>query len=630
MTASSAKVRIDDAVDTEIATCLDLDKPQSFFLFAGAGSGKTRSLVTALRGLCDKSGNRMRLRGQQIAVITYTNDACDEIIRRLDFDPVVAVSTIHSFAWAQIQGFTKDIRAWLKEQLIQDIAELKAQLATGRAGTKISEERKHSIEAKAHRLEVLDEIKRFIYSPTGDNRTRDSLNHSEVIQLTASFIESKPLMQKLLVSRYPVLLIDESQDTNAGLMEAFLKLQTEKKQQFALGLFGDTMQRIYADGKADLGKSLPKDWRTPAKVMNHRSPTRVIRLINRIRSEADDQQQTAREDAEEGIVRLFVCSSAAADRREVENRVRQRMREITKDEKWTEPRQVKALILEHHMAATRMGFSEVFEPLYRVRSFATGLRDGTLPVVRMFVNEVLPLVRAHRANNRFGVAAVVRRFSPLLSREILGKAKAEQKTKLESVKQAVDRLMKLVDTDTPDCGAVLRCVADTGLFDIPDVLLPFSKTSSGVDAADESASADAEGGDGEDQLVAIAKFLAAPFSQIEPYADYVQGRAEFATHQGVKGLEFDRVLVIMDDKSAGGFLFKYEKLFGAEAPTDTDRRNRSEGKETSDDRTRRLFYVTASRSKSSLALVAYSANPQSVCKTAVDKGWFDDSEIEQW
>lgn len=32
-------------VDDEIYSCLDLDNPKSFFLFAGAGSGKTRTLV---------------------------------------------------------------------------------------------------------------------------------------------------------------------------------------------------------------------------------------------------------------------------------------------------------------------------------------------------------------------------------------------------------------------------------------------------------------------------------------------------------------------------------------------------------------------------------------------------------
>ena len=66
---------------------------------------------------------------------------------------------------------------------------------------------------------------------------------------------------------------------------------------------------------------------------------------------------------------------------------------------------------------------------------------------------------------------------------------------------------------------------------------------------------------------------------------YVSDNSSFGTHQGIKGLEFPRVMVILDDEESRGFLFSYEKLFGAKAPTQTDIKNESEGKETSVDRT---------------------------------------------
>ena len=50
-----------------------------------------------------------------------------------------------------------------------------------------------------------------------------------------------------------------------------------------------------------------------------------------------------------------------------------------------------------------------------------------------------------------------------------------------------------------------------------------------------------------------------------------------------------RVLAILDDDEARGFLFSYEKLFGAKETSDTDKKNMKVGKETSIDRTRRLF-----------------------------------------
>ncbi|AJY28836.1 hypothetical protein BTM_3203 [Burkholderia thailandensis 34] len=42
--------------------------------------------------------------------------------------------------------------------------------------------------------------------------------------MTAAFLTSKPGLRRMLVSRCPVLLIDESQDTNKALMDAFLHL----------------------------------------------------------------------------------------------------------------------------------------------------------------------------------------------------------------------------------------------------------------------------------------------------------------------------------------------------------------------------------------------------------------------
>ncbi len=74
-------------------------------------------------------------------------------------------------------------------------------------------------------------------------------------------------------------------------------------------------------------------------------------------------------------------------------------------------------------------------------------------------------------------------------------------------------------------------------------------------------------------------FCLPPFSQIVPYVSYIIEKASFDTHQGVKGLEFPRVMVIIDDTEARGFSFGYEKLFGAKAKTKTDLENEREGKE---------------------------------------------------
>jgi hypothetical protein len=171
----ASNVEIDNHVEDEIAACLSLKSPQSFFLFAGAGSGKTRSLINALKYVREDSGQKLRLRGQRIGVITYTNAACNEIVQRIDFDSLFQVSTIHSFAWQLIGGFNADIRDWVKANLGSEIVELQELEAKGRPGTKASVARLAQIESKTQRLQNLATIKKFIYNPNGDNRETNSL-----------------------------------------------------------------------------------------------------------------------------------------------------------------------------------------------------------------------------------------------------------------------------------------------------------------------------------------------------------------------------------------------------------------------------------------------------------------------
>ena len=151
-------------VDEEIYSCLNLDKPKSFFLFAGAGSGKTRSLVEVLKRFRTENTNRLRKNAQKVAIITYTNAACDEIKSRLEFDSTFHISTIHSFAWELINPYVKDIRSWLQNALEVEVNELgEKQSKAKNKNTKTYIDRARKIESKIKRLEVLPSIKKFTY-----------------------------------------------------------------------------------------------------------------------------------------------------------------------------------------------------------------------------------------------------------------------------------------------------------------------------------------------------------------------------------------------------------------------------------------------------------------------------------
>lgn len=602
---------IDDHIDEAIKKYLLDDSRKSFFMFAGAGSGKTRSLVNTLTFLDEKLGAKLSANAKQVAVITYTNAACDEILRRIHYKPIFMVSTIHSFLWELIRNYQHDIKAWLTQSINNEIAEIEDKQRTGRGG-KAAVKRIEDIKRKSERLAKLSTIKRFSYNPNGDNIGYDSLNHSEVIKMASDFIAKEATMQDILVAKYPILLIDESQDTKKELVDALFVVCQKFRHNFCVGMFGDTMQKIYMDGKDNLANCIPDDWERPKKVMNHRSAVRIIKLANAIREKVDEQQQRPRSNAEKGTVRLFLAQSSI-DKEKTEAKVAEIMGKETGDTEWNDEAKYKSLILEHHMAASRFGFYDLYAPLNESKDFDTSLRDGSIPELSFLAKIVSPLVKAYQSHNDFEVLNIMRRYSPLLNKQVFSSKVGDQTLLLQEAESSIEPLMNLwTNATTPSCIEVLKSIQETGLFEI---------TSSVNDILSESV-------EGENSKVAaLRQALSVPFDELERYDAYVTGKTRFATHQGIKGLEFPRVMVIMDDTEARGFLFSYDKLFGAEEKTKTDLKNEQDGKDTSITRTMRLFYVACTRAQKSLAVLAYTKGIDAAKSTAILNRWFTENEV---
>lgn len=600
----------DNWVDDVISNCFDLQQPKSFFLFAGAGSGKTRSLVLALNYIEKTIGKTLKKSNRNVAVITYTNAARDEIRRRVKYNSLFEISTIHSFAWKLISHHTFDIKRILKNEISEKITEYERKQATSKSTTtKTYLDRAHKISDYRRRLEYIDSVKRFIYNPDGVNNENNSLDHAEVIKISSKLLSESNTMKDILIDRYPILLIDESQDTKKELMDVFLQIQQQNPLRFSLGLFGDTMQRIYLDGKEDLNAAIPDDWETPIKVINHRSQKRIVDLCNDIRSTADGIRQQPCENHQNGTVRLFITQSE--DQFATEHSIRSIMADASEDPLWLASKEVKCLTIEHKMAACRLGFNTFFEPLNQISSYKQGLMNGTLSAIGLFTHILLPLHKAINTNNEFEKMRLVRENS-LLYQERKDEISTEIIKKLQ---ESITILSSLWKVREPTCKELLEIVYQENLFPISNDLRRLIENPP-LEEDEEY-----------DKFQNLDLALSAKFAEVERYYEYINGEAEFDTHQGVKGLEFDRVMVIIDDSSAQGNTFNYSKLFGVQAKSTTDVKNELEGKETTLDRTRRLFYVTCSRAKNSLAIVYYTADVTHAYEAIVATGWFLNEEI---
>lgn len=567
---------MDLQVDETLVKCILSSPRKSFFLFAGAGSGKTHSLVLLLKKIRDSIGKDLLLQGKNVAVITFTNAATDEIINRLDYSPVFHISTIHSFVWDAIKFYQTDIKRLYCQYIQEDIQVLyeKQEKAKSKA-TKTYLSNAEKIEHLKEKLGKAKTIEKFVYNPNGNNPEYNALKHAEVIKISAQMIMDSMMLQRIIAQRYPILLIDESQDTKKELIDAFFKIQENFSEAFTLGLLGDQKQRIYTDGKENMVNIIPPEWEQPVKKMNYRCAKRIIKLANTIGQDLDiHAEQTPREDAGDGLIRLFVVQQhEGINKDEVEQTVMKIMSDHTADEKWFgKDADVKILTLEHMMAARRMGFDQFFGPLSKVTKYQMTFLQGTVSEVGFFTKEVLPMADSMKEDGRYALE-VLKAYSPLLNRQ-----NTEKPYELYLRCRDEARNVANIVNSNHTIREVVKSICDSQLLTVPEVVRQASMLVV-ADITDEM----------EEDLQAWVMVMDLPINMVRGYDDYVNQRTRFDTHQGVKGLEFDRVMVIIDDSEAKGFLFSYDKLFGVKELTETDIRHIEAGEESSVDRTQRLF-----------------------------------------
>jgi DNA helicase-2/ATP-dependent DNA helicase PcrA len=101
----------------------------------------------------------------------------------------------------------------------------------------------------------------------------------------------------------------------------------------------------------------------------------------------------------------------------------------------------------------------------------------------------------------------------------------------------------------------------------------------------------------------------------------------FCNQQGIKGAEFDKVLVIVDDEESRFLTFSYDKYFGVTPLSDRDQENIAAGRDSVVDRTRRLFYVCCSRALSDRAVIVFSEDTARMRQALEDKGFFNAGDV---
>ncbi len=614
----------DTQADLDLRACLDERPQRSFVMVAGAGSGKTTSLVKALAHLGQTRRVELKTRGQRIACITYTEVAVREIWGDVGNDLLFHVSTIHSFLWTVVRPFQVNLKTWVIARIREKIAE--AQDHHDRPRTRPATRERLVVDIARYRrhLEAVEQRTHFTYG-AGSDFARGVLGHADVIAAAVELIEQSQLLRDVIASRYPVLFVDESQDTRPDIVAAFRRIAETTPVDFCLGFFGDPMQKIYMDGVGAI--DAPADWRQFTKPENFRCPQRVLRVVNAVRRPADGLIQTRGRmdfiDGElvpvEGSARVFLLSTDE-HRSEKLAQVREWLRRVNNDENWVSDDRsadVRALVVVHRMAATRLGFPSLYAALNdnAPSSIKEGLKDGTAWPLRPFLNFLLPLAMAVHQDRQFDVMTLLRAECPLLSSAGLAGVNAPEV--LASLRASTAELVRLMYSNDVSLRNILMFATNARMLQLDEAWTKYLDANPAVLAADD-----------DPEVPSVTAFMDCSVSELNGYRHYLEDLSPFATQQGVKGAEFERVLVIVDDEEGREHRsFSYQKYFDMAALSDTDEENIANGTDNVVDRTRRLFYVCCSRATRDLALVFFVSDTAFARQKIEEAGLFAPEDI---
>jgi DNA helicase-2/ATP-dependent DNA helicase PcrA len=557
----------------EVYSCLD--RGESFLLEAGAGAGKTYTLVKALQYLIKRDQHKLPKLCQKIACITFTNVAKAEIEARTDRSPLVYCDTVHAFCWSLISGFQRQMRDNLSqlEHWPEKIAEV------GDLGERVIE---YSL---GHRSIREDRV---------------SIHHDDVLRLTLSLMESVKF-RRIVATKYPIILVDEYQDTNSGWVESIKSLFLGQEGSPQFGFFGDHWQKIYGDG---CGKIDHPGLTVIGKQANFRSVSAIVDCLNRMRP---DLPQFVVDPNEPGRIRIFHTNNWQGQRQtsahwkgdlhsEIADIALQSVMDKLVEDGWDlASEQTKILMLTHRGLASKQGYGSI----PTVFSYNESFTKKEHPHISFFSDVLEPVCEAYLARKYGEMFLALGSNVPA----IRGQSDKQKWT------VAMQRLMEIRGTGT--VGDVVDHLKQVRRPRLPSSVERLERE---LEQFDQNSGEDMPRG-----LSELKALREVSYQEIKNLCRYLSGYSPFETKHGVKGAEFENVLVVI---GRGWNQYNFNEML--ELSSDVARIPAN--KQAAFERNRNLFYVACSRPKKRLAILFTQELSITALQTA--RNWFGADAIE--
>ncbi|WP_340203558.1 UvrD-helicase domain-containing protein [Ascidiimonas sp. W6] len=566
-----------------------IEAQRSYVLEAGAGSGKTYALIQTINYLLESKGKSLQLKNQKIVCITYTNVAKNEIIERLENNPLVLVSTIHEFLWDCIKSYNKQLL--IEFDAINTIY--------------------HETKPDKYVLKLIERITTVDYNDRAYSDFEDGkVGHDDLITLANRMFSNHSLLTTILASKHPYILVDEYQDTAPETISSLLDfLLPRNKTKIVIGFYGDSHQKIYNTGIGTLKSYVDaKAIDLITKLENYRSSQNVVELLNNVRKNI---KQVIPDDIKkiEGSVQFMNCTNYP------NKTTGQKVKEyedslipiknanydtiINELEKkgWDfgPGSEDKILIIANSRVARRGGFGNLYN-IYS-RRYGLGGNDALLkrenPITAFFVGSMDKKTSTERQT---GIEHLVSFFEEDSYSDIVNFFK---KNGVQSITLKRHSDKKIITNKIEELITIRKSKTVKDVFDFV-VDNKLATLSTGVIKFFDRINAPLEGLDDElktrieKDIAFHTALMALPYLEFINLFKHTQNQNVFSTKHGTKGEEYRNVLVVIDDTS-WKTQYNFEKYF-----------DDSDEKGDRKERTKNLFYVSCSRAKENLVVLGLS------------------------
>lgn len=659
-TISPENKQLELDIQQKINECLD--NFESFCFDAGAGAGKTYALQKSIEHILKTEGENLKLRNQKILCITYTNAAKDEILSRLGKNSAILVSTIHEFLWGFISIQQELLTIEHKNKIIDELHTIGHKINENSLSNSVNLvdfkntinddkfmkifyntpsspaenfkaiirkhdeyfspylsnvskfsslvkdiNKKYKLETTLKEIED-KESKKIIYNPV---QNRDKLenyviSHDTLLLYCKNIITNQDILKRLFSDRYPYILIDEYQDTDEKVVAIIdsIREYSNSRKKLVVGFFGDSLQNIYGSGVGILPNK--HEYKIIEKKFNRRSSKQIVELIEKIRND-NFGQQSIYNDFDNGSYNFYVAGD-----------------EFNLDTFLQENQLINntaCLLMKNDDISKARGFDELLSVLKKLPRFSGNNWDNVnseflqknLQHMGWFLREILIFIDfIEKSTDCNSTVKEVIQFI----------ATSKSSLTFAVLKQFIDNLREINPSILTIDECLSRIVNIQEKISGKEIL---RKIFSIDDTADNILlniknraydyfyySQDSE--ESERETAVVDEFFNLDISQFIKWYNYIfdnlknEGIGYYTLH-GSKGLEFENVVVVLQDKFAKKE--NYCKYFFEKYNTSID--SDSQFQEV-----RNLLYVAFSRAKKNLHVIYKNNNPENLLENIKD------------